>query len=485
MTIEQAPVAGFAFSWQTLRLLALIFLAVRLLLISAAGPFMDETYYWMWGQHPALSYFDHPPLIAWTQALSGLVFGWNKFALRLPVVLTLIGDLALLYLFARRLGAEMWREWFWLSALLLATTPVFVLMTSVALPDHLMIVLLLGALYCFQGVLIAHDEGRRDRRLLYLGALAFGLALLAKYYAALFGLGLIVFLVSSRYRVLFRDPHVWLAMVLVAVMQAPVLAWNATHDFASFQFITGGRMVIRDPLSFRGLIGYVLGILVMLSPFLVWPTFRFAFARGGTAGIARAVFWVSTLVFLAASFRTNILVHWNLIAYVAVLPFLAGYLRSRVLLIGHIAFGAFIMAVVGINYAVVPIGVFVSPYADQTSSWSHGWDEVAARVEAAKADRQVDFIATPSYETAGPLGYALRDKDVTSLASRTDAFDDWFDAKAHEGQSALILGDRWRVLMDDVRAHFEHVREIDRFEVFRAGRAIDEYVIYYATGYRP
>jgi hypothetical protein len=443
---------------------------------------MDETYYWMWGQHPALSYFDHPPLIAWTQGLSAAIFGWNKLALRLPVVLTLVADLGMLYLFAKRLGGGAWREWFWLSALLLATTPVFVLMSSVALPDHLMIALLLVALYCLQGVLIAHDEGRRDRRMLYLGALALGLALLAKYYVVLFGLGVVIFLAGSRYRALFRDPHLWLAMVLAVAMQAPVLAWNATHDFASFQFITSGRMTIQDPLSFRGLIGYVLGILAMLSPFLVWPSFRFALGRGGSAGLARTIFWVSTLAFLAASFRTNILVHWNLIAYVAALPFLAGYLRSRIVLIGHLVFGTLIIALAGINYAIVPVGVFVNPYADQTSSWSHGWDEVAARMEAAKKGRDVGFIATPAYETAGPLGYALRDRDVTSLASRTDAFDDWFDAGAHAGQSALILGDRWRVLGDDVRAHFDHVEEIDRFEVFRAGRAIDEFVIYYATG---
>jgi 4-amino-4-deoxy-L-arabinose transferase-like glycosyltransferase len=202
VTAEQGSVAaaasGFAFSWRTLRLLALLFLAVRLALIVVANPFMDETYYWMWGQHPALSYFDHPPLIAWTEGLSAGLFGWNKVALRLPVVLTFMADLGLLYLFARRLGGEVWREWFWLTALLFATTPIFVLMSSVALPDHLMIALLLAALYCFQGVLIAHDAGRRDRRPLYLGALAFGLALLAKYYAALFGLGLIVFLAGSR-----------------------------------------------------------------------------------------------------------------------------------------------------------------------------------------------------------------------------------------------------------------------------------------------
>ena len=32
-----------------------------------AGPLPDEAYYWLWGQHPDWSYFDHPPLQAWLQ----------------------------------------------------------------------------------------------------------------------------------------------------------------------------------------------------------------------------------------------------------------------------------------------------------------------------------------------------------------------------------------------------------------------------------
>ena len=32
----------------------------------------DEAYYWMWGQHLSWSYFDHPPLDGWLQALRDL-----------------------------------------------------------------------------------------------------------------------------------------------------------------------------------------------------------------------------------------------------------------------------------------------------------------------------------------------------------------------------------------------------------------------------
>ena len=27
--------------------------------------FAQEAYYWCYAQHPALSYFDHPPMVAW------------------------------------------------------------------------------------------------------------------------------------------------------------------------------------------------------------------------------------------------------------------------------------------------------------------------------------------------------------------------------------------------------------------------------------
>ena len=101
--------AGPALDWRIYRALALGFLALKLVLLVAARPFMDETYYWLWGQHLSLSNFDHPPLVGWTQALAS-VLGWNIVGLRAFAFLTLIGDLALLYGFARHIGGAAWRR---------------------------------------------------------------------------------------------------------------------------------------------------------------------------------------------------------------------------------------------------------------------------------------------------------------------------------------------------------------------------------------
>src|SRR5690606_26782777 len=120
----QALMAAPALDWRAYRALALGFLALKLVLLVAARPFMDATYYLLWGHHLSLSYFDHPPLIGWTQALAG-VLGWNTIGLRLFVLLTLLGDLALLYGFARHLAGAAWREAFWAMAALFLATPIF------------------------------------------------------------------------------------------------------------------------------------------------------------------------------------------------------------------------------------------------------------------------------------------------------------------------------------------------------------------------
>ncbi|MEQ1901845.1 MAG: glycosyltransferase family 39 protein [Devosia sp.] len=473
------------FALQTLRWLALGVFAVRLVTLALFQPFMDETYYWMWGQHPALSYFDHPPLIGWTQGLSAAVFGWNLFALRAPVLLAMLGDLGVLYLFARRLSGERWQEHFWLTALLFLTTPVYFLLTSLALPDHLAILALLTSLYCVHGVLVAHDAGQRATRLIYLGAVALGLALLCKFTLALAAIGMLAFLIlSPRYRVLLRNPHLWVAVLVALAMQTPVIVWNVQHDYAGFGYVTGGRAGLANLLRFGGTLGYLFGIVLMLSPFLLVPAWRFLVdRREAAAGIARTIAWVSTLAFLVASIFTNILVHWNLVAYVAALPFLGVYLRSRLLLVGHLVFSALFMVAIVVNYGVFPLVAAVDT-TDRTSAWSFGWDETAARVEALKLEHPDAFVAGSGYELASQLGFAMHDRDIVSLANSRDAYDDIFDAKAHAGMEALIVADGYRRI-GPIARHFTNAELLETVEVKRLGRTVATRQIYLGSGFVP
>ena len=230
--------------------------------------------------------------------------------------------------------------------------------------------------------------------------------------------------------------------------------------------------------------GYLLGALAVLSPFLLWAMARFAMARGDGQSYPRVLFWLSSLGFLLAALVTNILIHWNVIAYVAALAFLAPFLRNRILVWGQLAYGALAVLVAFVNFSVLPVTALAGR-ADQTSAWSYGWDAVAAEILAQQARAPADFIAATDYVLASPLAFALHDAAVTSLSPRREAYDDWFDAGAHRGQSALLVADRWRPLRDRLRAQFDTVDQIAEVPVTRFGRLVDTYTLYRATGFHP
>ena len=55
-------------------------LALKLVVVFFAQPQIDETYYWLWGQHLQLSYLDHPALHGWLQGLASRLLCWNLVA---------------------------------------------------------------------------------------------------------------------------------------------------------------------------------------------------------------------------------------------------------------------------------------------------------------------------------------------------------------------------------------------------------------------
>jgi len=467
-----------------LRGLAVAFLLFKLVLLAVAAPFMDETYYWLWGQHPALSYFDHPPLIGWTQGLFAALFGWSPFATRIGVVLTLLGSLMVLWLFARRLAPQGAEQSFWLSALLFLATPIFFAVTGFALPDHLLTFFGLLALYGLYRFL----ESPERWSWLFAGAVALGLALLSKYTAALIGAGFVTtLLLSSHYRPLFRAPQLYLAGLVTLLMQTPVLVWNAQNGWASFGFVIGGRQGLPALGDLSGVTGYLLTILVFLGPFLLWPAAKFLFGPRGAgeseaAMLLRVVVLLSTLVWLAASVFTNILFHWNLVAYLALLPVLGARLGRRWVVWAHLGYSAVTALLAFLNYALVPVMALIS-YADQTSAWSYGWDEVAAAVARERRAHAADFVAATDYALAAPLAYALRDPTVTSLDPDRDQFDFWFDADAQAGTTAILVEDGWRPLGEAISRQFARVTPLGSVTVTRFGKPVGTYRLWLGEGF--
>src|SRR5207302_1634979 len=61
-------------------------LALARVVVAARTPVIDdEAYYWIWSRHLTLSYLDHPPLVAWLDALTTAP-GRTEWLLPLPAM---------------------------------------------------------------------------------------------------------------------------------------------------------------------------------------------------------------------------------------------------------------------------------------------------------------------------------------------------------------------------------------------------------------
>src|SRR5437868_2288688 len=185
-----APVRPAPFWW--LALMGAVFgylIVLRLWYDITVPPMGDEAYYWMWGQHLSWSYFDHPPLNGWLQSLAAAIFGWSTLSVRLMTWPTLAATLWIIWLWSGRLAPHDRTGWFWHSAVIYLSMPVIFLMTSAALPDHLLIPLGMGSVYAFQSFAESAEEGSPRWRALFASAVLLGLAILTKYNGVFIGIG--------------------------------------------------------------------------------------------------------------------------------------------------------------------------------------------------------------------------------------------------------------------------------------------------------
>jgi 4-amino-4-deoxy-L-arabinose transferase-like glycosyltransferase len=82
-------------------------LLLRCLVAALLPPGFDEAYYYLYTRHLDWSYFDHPPLVAWTTGLGPFLTGQvSAFSIRLGSLLLYSGSSLLLYYTGARLFSD-------------------------------------------------------------------------------------------------------------------------------------------------------------------------------------------------------------------------------------------------------------------------------------------------------------------------------------------------------------------------------------------
>ncbi|HKI19841.1 MAG TPA: glycosyltransferase family 39 protein, partial [Isosphaeraceae bacterium] len=404
---------------------------VRLIPAVNLGLGNDEAYHFLYAAHPALSYYDHPPMMAWVESVGLLLPGAADSTLRLRIgfILLFAGSTWVL----ARLTARYFGGWSgFLAAFALNISGYYGLAAStLALPDG---PLLFFWLWTIDRLSIAL-EGPPSSRLvpwIWVG-LAWGGAMLSKYHACFLPLGAALFVLLHRpmWRWVFQ-PGPYLALFSGLAVFSPVLLWNADHHWVSFLF-QGGRAVGSWTLRPDSLAVALLAQVAYLFPW-IWVPLVIILVRGIRGGSTsdnrlvpqRLLLCLAVVplgLFTAVACFRPVLPHWGLIGPASLFPMLGNRWwglftrdpgRSRRLLAAGAVWSCVVLAGALFEFHT---GLFqrgghgrfgvVDMRSDPTIDM-YGWDQVASRMRTlGLLDDPQTFVFTRYWYQSAQIAYAL------------------------------------------------------------------------------
>ncbi|MEM1364099.1 MAG: glycosyltransferase family 39 protein, partial [Pseudomonadota bacterium] len=232
---EQASDVGLINVLRVLLIVALLpFIAMKLAYVFAMPVLPDEGYYWMWGQNLALSYYDHPPLLAWLQGLSHAVFGSTIFSLRLVPMLAFSGMVWIAWDWCKRLAPEGRAvDALLITLIVWLASPLLLRYTTLGIQDCLLIAFTMASIHFAALFMVRRDEiDREDWRLFFAACVFVGLAGLSKYNAVFIAAGFALYLLcTASGRSLLSRWQIWAGLAVIAAMQAPTLVWNIQNGW--------------------------------------------------------------------------------------------------------------------------------------------------------------------------------------------------------------------------------------------------------------
>jgi 4-amino-4-deoxy-L-arabinose transferase-like glycosyltransferase len=489
-------------------LLILIVVSTSLRLFGAAslGLGNDEAYHFLYAAHPALSYYDHPPMMAWVEMLGlGLPKANDApFALRIGFVLLFAGSTWVL----ARLTARYYGAWTgFLAALALNVTGYYGLAASLfALPDGPLLFFWLLSVDRLSAALEDPDDPRLADWI-WVG-LAWGGAMLSKYHAVFIPLGaaLYVLLSPPMRRWLFR-PGPYVALVLGLAVCSPVVTWNASHGWVSFLF-QGGRAVG----SWMPRPDYLAVALLAQAAYLfpwIWLPLVAVLARGcfGWKRIHAdherlwlCVALVPSVVFTAVACFRPVLPHWGLIGLATLFPLLGRDWELRLEARPHrvqrmlATFAGFSLvvfagAILQFHYGWLQRGHdsgwgLVDRRSDPTLDL-YGWDQVADRMQTLRLlDDPRTIVFTRYWYQSAQLAYAFKLKHPVLCYNADDArgFAFWSRPADWVGRDAVLVTVGDPVGLDHYYGRwFSHVEPVSDFWVERRGKPARRIGLYRCT----
>jgi len=461
--------------------------AFRLLYIVFLPLIPQEAYYWYYAQYPDFSYFDHPPVAAYSIWLGTHLFGDTFFGVKFMAVIWGLGVNLMLFLTAQEAAGYFWPQRkdeavrLGLLTIVLYNLTLFGHLYSLLIvPDGPLLFFWIWSIYLFLKIM----QTGKNRYWLLIG-LSLGLGMLSKYtMVALLPAFLVVLLLHKELRRWLVTPWPYLALLIMALVFAPVVYWNYKHDWASFAFQFGDRAGSLKRLQSKYIGQLLASQLALLTPLLFFPFFKTVWhgLKSWKRDFGLFYFVLTGLFiiggFVLVSLRSLVKMNWLMPGYLGVLIATAYLFWGRIQNPGRwikagIVFSLFLIISAYLLQIVpnVPLG--------EGNTWS-GWQDAATKIyhlQEKHGGRKNCFIFANSYKSASLLKFYLPDHQDTyaqNIYGRPALqFDIWGTPDSLSGKNALyVFTDRheYRNDLKYVEQVFRKVTLLKTFEYRFAGK---------------
>ena len=416
--------------------------AVTLLRLAVIGHFglgVDEAHYVLYGLYPALSYFDHPPLVGWTEWFFTALFGIGEFAARLPAVLIGAAATTTVYFWLLRTFDNA-RHAF-LGAVALNVSFLFNALFMMLMPDTLLFLFIIPIM----AVALRIEKENKASDWAVLGLLL-GLSGLSKYTAVLFVAALVLYFALRRRWDLFLTPKMLPGILLASLAVTPVILWNIQNGWISFAYQSahvsgsGGINLTAFGQSLAAQFG---AYSPFLFPVAFYGLYRALRSPQRPSLFISGVFGITLMLFFTYnSLYARALPHWTSLFYLLFIP-----IGSVMLLQKSAGWRKYVYAALGISgiitlllyaelrFAFLPFPDYKSVHRDL-----YGWDEIMRHANAQIKDPAHESAAVTNWSLASRALYYGRPYrfETFLIDRRKDQFDLWQQGTP-EGRDLLFI----------------------------------------------
>lgn len=438
----------------------------------------DEAYYWVWAQNLQLSYFDHPPMIAYVIKLFTL-FQHNEWTIRLTAVFCLTISSVLVYRLASRLFSE--RAAFY-ALLVYQFMPISQIGYQMVTPDAPLALFWTTTLYAAYKAIF-----ERQKSYFLLAGLSAGLLLLSKYTGILLLAAIFLFLVTGRYRHLLMEKHVYAAIFLTLIIFSPVLVWNWQNDWVSFRFQFSHGIAEEKVFSPITLARFLVGEAGVVNPF-----FFFAFLYYTLANLRRNLsqeklsfltwpFLIMLLFFTYTAMFKKAELNWPAPAYISGSILLGYWLAERKN--KWVPTAGCILTIILLILVRVPEFFPFLPNTAVLKSQYYGYNELF-RNASRSIDPSREVVLSDSYQNASMAWYYLEGNPHVYIltSTRISNYDYWESRLAGKPlPRAVYVGPPDKLAQ--LQQLFERVEEVDRLH-YQSDRVNRTFAVYRCYNYK-